>query len=69
MRRRPVARHICPSCGSVAVHQRGRDFVCGGCGHAARKFPLSTDPVPCAETWDGRPRISGQVLPIRSDDE
>lgn len=68
--KRPGPRKICPACGSVAIHPRGRDFACGGCGHVARKFPLSTDPVPSAEAWDGRPRgASGQVLPIRSDAE
>lgn len=65
--RRP--RYICPSCGSVAINLLGRDFVCGGCGHVARKFPLSTDPVPGAEDWDGRPRCDGRVLPIWSEDE
>lgn len=67
--RRP--RKVCPKCGSVAVavvDQRSGMSKCQSCGYTARKFPLSTDPVPSADQWDGRPRVDGRVLPIRDEE-
>lgn len=58
-----MARHVCPECGSVSNDQTHKGFVCLLCGHRAKKFPASTDPVPSTEKWDGRERVAGQILP------
>lgn len=59
-------RRICPQCGSVYVDVAPKLMRCLNCGHSARHFPASTDPVPSPESWDGRARVGGRVLKIRS---
>ena len=58
-------RHICPACGSVAADKGAKGMTCLNCGHKARRFPLSTDPVPGPEQWDGRPRAGGRGRKMR----
>ena len=58
-------RCICPACGSVKVDIGPKASRCLNCGHAARKFPTSLDPVASPEDWDGRARASGHVLPAK----
>ena len=56
-------RLVCPECGSVSVDSGAKNCTCLNCGHKARKFPSSTDPVESPEKWDGRERVAGHVLP------
>lgn len=58
------SRSVCPHCGSVGVERKKNVVRCLNCGHASRKFPLSTDPVISPSDWDGRERDgNGRIVP------